>query len=185
VIKSFIDPSVYPFVTPYPGFTAEISRPPKPAQHLPAPRVPEWRLVSVKLPASYPTLDLCKMLRLSCVSIVELNTPSDPSMYPWNLESIYPPMTVEDYLGVSVRLPSRYPWIDICMYNQATHRTFSDVVWTDPALYPFVQPYPSMSGISDHRTDPPGSLDPEEHGHARGFLTLSKVGILPRPKSRI
>ncbi|KAF8845806.1 hypothetical protein BDN67DRAFT_301185 [Paxillus ammoniavirescens] len=90
-----IYPSVYPFVTPYPGFTTEISRPPKPAQHPPVPRVPEWRLVSIKLPAPYPTLDLY------------------PSVYPWNLESVYPSVTAEDYLGVSVRLPSRYPWIDI------------------------------------------------------------------------
>ncbi|KIK98045.1 hypothetical protein PAXRUDRAFT_31440 [Paxillus rubicundulus Ve08.2h10] len=126
-----IYPPVYPFVTPYPPCSAEISRPP--------PRVPEWRLVGVKLPAPYPTLDLY------------------PFVYPWNLESIYPSVTAEDCLDVSVKLPLRYPWID-----------------THPALYAFVQPYPSMSGVSSHRTDHPGSLDAEEHEPARGFLTLSK-----------
>ncbi|KIJ70530.1 hypothetical protein HYDPIDRAFT_23631 [Hydnomerulius pinastri MD-312] len=132
--------SVYPFVTPYPAFTAEISRPPKPAPQLPPTPVPAWRSFSVKLPTPYPTLDLY------------------PAVYPWNLESIYPSVTVDDYFGISVQLPSRYPWLNI--YS---------------AVYPFVQPYPSVAGVSDSQTDLPGSLHSEEYEVAKGFLLLSKL----------
>ncbi|KAF9247076.1 hypothetical protein BU15DRAFT_57990 [Melanogaster broomeanus] len=141
-----IYPSVYPFVTPYPGCAVEISWPPEPAQQLEVPPVPEWRLYSVKLPAPYPNLDICKMFRLY------------PPVYPWNLESVYPSMTVEVDFDISTKLPSRYPRIEIY-----------------PALYPFVQPYPTISGMSDHPTDLPGSLDAEEYERAQGFLAFSKL----------
>ena len=73
--------------------------------------------VDVLLKASYPTIEICEVYCNSITGIADTNT--DRSVYPYNLESIYPSVTAELSSGVSksavsVGVRSQYPVFEIC-----------------------------------------------------------------------
>ncbi|OAX43463.1 hypothetical protein K503DRAFT_853260 [Rhizopogon vinicolor AM-OR11-026] len=100
-----IYPSVYPHVNPYPQASAEVTRPGEIEDEVAAP-------VRVKLSPQYPVLDIY------------------PAVYPWNLDTIYPPIKVEEALSSPVLLRSSYPWLIIY-----------------PSVYPHVNPYPQATAL--------------------------------------
>ncbi|KAH7887710.1 hypothetical protein F5I97DRAFT_2011018 [Phlebopus sp. FC_14] len=135
---------VYPFVTPYPTLAAEISQPLWPLRY--SYDAPTLKSVVVKLSPQYPAFDLY------------------PDIYPWNLTNIYPSVTIDNRLNMSVRLSSRYPWIDIY-----------------PSVYPYVQAYPHIAGAGG-QSDMwgPSRLDNSER-FLRSLTVTELQGKRPEP----
>lgn len=77
--------------------------------------------VEVRLTAQYPTLDLCKLIRLYFVPGHQLNEIwIDPAIYPYNMECIYPAKSVRLSSRkelVKVHLTTQYPTLDICKWT--------------------------------------------------------------------
>lgn len=84
---------VYPYITPYPEICAEVTAPGTFQTLSSSESLPEQPCVNVRLPATYPSLDIY------------------PPVYPWNVLHIYPQMTIGDCCITAVEQTNR-PLID-------------------------------------------------------------------------
>lgn len=87
---------VYPYITPYPELCAEVTAPDTSQVLSSSESLPEQPCVNVKLPATYPSLDIY------------------PPVYPWNVLHIYPQITISDCCITTVKQTHRPPIDALC-----------------------------------------------------------------------
>lgn len=70
----------------------------------------------------------------------------DPAVYPFNLQEIYPAMSVEGPPIVDVKLAMHYPTFNLCEHpSYSASVTRLNCLPTDPAVYPHITPYPAVT----------------------------------------
>jgi len=106
---------VYPYITPYPELCAEVTAPDTSQVLSSSESLPEQPCVNVKLPATYPSLDICNY----DIFLVEFRlrfTYTDPPVYPWNVLHIYPQITISDCCITTVEQTHRPPIDALCTF---------------------------------------------------------------------
>jgi len=145
-----IDPAVYPNLVIYP--------PVLPREKVASDSVPH---IVHKLSLHYPHFDLCEWLQLRISrNRTDFRVPSDPAVYPFNLDAIYPPVGNKpryDLKAVNCSLEYTYPNIVPCKLCRFYHWTYNspNMPSPDPAVYPHIEIYPSLTISSD--SEPPKS----------------------------